>query len=95
MDQKVFPRFAYEINSLTFDIFTKILFGNDIEPIMNKLRDYESSDGTFIKLNFMNFFIRLVKDYVDGYYNPISSMLFFLNHYHLVNPFKRNKRNLH
>ena len=95
VDQKIFPKFAYEINSLTFDIFTKILFGNDIGPIMSTLRDFEANDGTFIKLNFMDLFIHVVKDYVDGYYNPISSILFFLNHYDLVNPFRRNKRNLH
>lgn len=91
---KTFPKFMHEMNTLTFDIFTHILFGKDVDHITSKLKRYELKDGSTDYLNFKDFFMALVKDFVDGYYNPISSVFFYLNHFDLINPFKRNKRNL-
>mmetsp|Transcript_24556 Transcript_24556/g.27225 ORF Transcript_24556/g.27225 Transcript_24556/m.27225 type:complete len:290 (+) Transcript_24556:151-1020(+) len=38
--------------------------------------------------------IRLAKESMDQYYNPITSMLPFLNDYNLVNPYKSYSKNL-
>mmetsp|Transcript_28546 Transcript_28546/g.32629 ORF Transcript_28546/g.32629 Transcript_28546/m.32629 type:complete len:422 (+) Transcript_28546:174-1439(+) len=82
-----------ELNELTFQIFTKILFGNDIDHVLNKLRPYINNENKIEELRFEDFFKKLINDYVYAYYHPLSGILPFLNDYRLVNPFKRNAVN--
>lgn len=85
-----------EVNMITFNIFTTILFGDDTKDIVldhNKKLSYINQDNQIEELKFQTFFGRVFMDFVFGYYNPLSRIFPFLNHYNLVNPFKRNKKN--
>lgn len=85
---------TFEMNMITFTIFTVIMFGDDMEHVATQLIDYESSEGNTAKIELRQYFIRMIHDYTQGWMKPISHLLPFLNEMNLVNPFKRNKQNL-
>lgn len=81
-----------ELGNCTFKIFTSILFGEDIKDM--KSIHYIDKDDKTIELPFKDFFNRLFGDYIQVYYSLWSGIFPFLNDYNLVNPFKRNSKNL-
>lgn len=82
-----------EYNKITFIVITIILFGNDVNQKIGML-DYIQSDDSVVKLHFSDFFIKLVKELSAAGSNPLNLFAPILNTYDVVNPFKRNKKNV-
>ena len=70
-----------------------MIFGDDVEHILQKVRPYINKNGETEMLWFKDFFVRHVNDYVESYYAPLTGVFPFLNDYQLCNPYKRNARN--
>jgi len=85
--------FLKMMNKLTFEIFTCILFGNDVDYLSNELYPFEKSDGTFDKITLCEIFIRLGKDYMIEHYHPLTSIFPPLNDYNLLGQWSRNGKN--
>ncbi|CAI2366208.1 unnamed protein product [Moneuplotes crassus] len=84
----------HQINKLTFDVFTKILFGSDVEALVTKLYPYENPDGIIEDVTLREFLIRLSIKYADQLYNPITFIFPFFAKQKLINPYKRDYKNL-
>ena len=85
--------FMNEMNNLTFNIFTIILFGDDVEYMREDKYPYENADGTVEKLSLCEIFIRLGKEYMVEHYHPLTSLIPPLNDYNLCASWKRNNKN--
>ena len=83
-----------QMNKLTFSIITSILFGSDISSFESKFIDYENENGQIEKLLSRDHLIKLTKDMFENFFNPLSMFFPFVSVYSLVNPFRRNKRNI-
>lgn len=83
----------HEMNMLTFNFFTLVMFGKDMVSMANREIDFEKDDGTFIKMKLSHGLTEITKNFIDGFKNPMTAFAPFLNVYELVNPFKRNRRN--
>ena len=53
-----------------------------------------NKDDVVEHINLWEFFVRLLKDLVDGYFHPVTLVIPFINYYNLTNPFKRNVKNV-
>jgi len=84
----------HSMNVLTFDVFTEVLFGGDVNGLVSKMYPYENEKGITEQLHLREILIRLSKAYLESYYNPIAALLPFVNSYGILNPFKRNNENL-
>ncbi|CAI2366121.1 unnamed protein product [Moneuplotes crassus] len=83
-----------KISYMTNKIFMTILFGADLEDFLVEKHDYETSDGTTAKYNLINFFGHLLTAYhVEGAH-PMTMFFPILNKLNVVNPWKRNFKNL-
>nr|AOQ25840.1 CYP5681B1 protein [Moneuplotes crassus] len=83
----------HEMNSLTFNVFVKIMLGDDIKKLESKLYPYTNPDGKVENITLKEMLIRLTNAYVQHYINPLTFLMPFLNEYHLVNPYKRDYKN--
>ena len=81
------------MNLITMGIFISIILGSDVEEIVKSKKPYIAPDDTLKHLDFTDYFLKLMKDYSDCYMHPSSTLLPFLNHYDLINPFVRIKKN--
>ena len=84
----------HQMNILTFTIFTEVLFGDDVNELVTRLHPYENADGSIEEIPIREMLIRLSKWYLENYYNPLTVMLPFLNEYRIVNPYKRDHKNM-
>jgi cytochrome P450 len=84
----------HEMNMFTFTAFSTVLFGQDMEHVAYKIIPYDHTDGTTEELPMREFFLAMVRDMATAWMHPLTALLPFLNIYNLINPFKRNQRNL-
>lgn len=49
------------MNTLTFDVFIDILFGNDVEKLVSDLHPYINEDGKVENLSLRDILIRIGK----------------------------------
>ena len=87
-------KFVYQMNRLMFSIITSVLFGKDVEQISSKLIEYENRNGVIERIETRDAFLLIFKDLFQGYLNPIGLTFHFVAKYGLINPFKRDKRNV-
>ncbi|CAI2366327.1 unnamed protein product [Moneuplotes crassus] len=91
--------FIEHSNLLTFNVFTSILFGDDMIKLANKLRPYKLPDGTTEFIPMRDLMIKLFKAYFAQNFHPLTSTCHFLSDfnldwcYNLINPFKRDYEN--
>ena len=86
--------FMEEINAITFQLTMGSFFGNDIKNLPTEKFDYEKSDGTIDKLTLSAFFVQLSLDVVAEFVHPLNNIFPIINKKNLINPFRRNGRNL-
>ena len=82
------------MNYFTFTVFMHVLFGKDLQHFATHPVDYINSSDQIEKLAFRDFFIRLTKDLAYAWVHPLKLIFPSLNVYNLVNPFKRNLKNI-
>jgi cytochrome P450 len=92
-DGKV-QRLNHAIDMCTFGIISNVFFGDDVDNIANKLREYYNPDGTMEMIPVREMFVRLPRAFMLQQFNPLTTALPFLNTYNLVNPYKRDDDNL-
>jgi len=83
-----------EMNYFTFTVFMHVLFGKDLQHFATHQVDYINGANQIEKLPFRDFFILLTKDLAYGWVHPLTLTLPILNKYNLVNPFKRDMKNI-
>ena len=83
-----------EMNYFTFTVFAHILFGKDLEHIVMREVEYINNSNEIIKTPFRDFFVLLLKDLAYGWVHPLTLICPSLNKYDLINPFKRNIKNI-
>eukprot|EP00344_Euplotes_crassus_P003458 CAMPEP_0196998858 /NCGR_PEP_ID=MMETSP1380-20130617/4149_1 /TAXON_ID=5936 /ORGANISM="Euplotes crassus, Strain CT5" /LENGTH=150 /DNA_ID=CAMNT_0042415575 /DNA_START=565 /DNA_END=1017 /DNA_ORIENTATION=- len=83
----------HEMNVFTFDVFSDILFGDDVKELVTKLYPYENPDGTTDMIELREILIRLLKSYMDHIFHPLCYVFTFIKEMGLVNPFKRDTKN--
>mmetsp|Transcript_9307 Transcript_9307/g.8978 ORF Transcript_9307/g.8978 Transcript_9307/m.8978 type:complete len:151 (+) Transcript_9307:560-1012(+) len=83
----------HEMNVFTFDVFSDILFGDDVKELVAKLYPYENPDGTTDMIELREILIRLIKAYITHLFHPFSYVFKPIKEMGLVNPFKRDIRN--
>jgi len=71
------------MNMVTFNIFTKILFGDEVDELATKLYPYENPDGATEDITLREFLIRLTREYLATLYNPICFIFPFISNYRL------------
>ena len=86
--------FSKQMNYFTFTAFNQILFGKDLEYISSHKVDYINHSNNTVKLEFREFFICMAKDLAYSWVHPLTLILPILNEFDLVNPFKRNLKNI-
>lgn len=69
--------FSYEISLLTFDIISKILFGRDIDQA-EKIQYLNPYTQEVKALTLAEYFIKYVKDELDGILDPKGHIFSFL-----------------
>lgn len=79
---------------LNFNVFIKILLGNDNIDMMNTKHPYENEDGTFTMMTLGDYTLKTSDAFIDQFLNPLTMIFPFINKYKLCNPYKRNHRNL-
>lgn len=82
------------MNILTFNFFTNVLYGDDVNELAEKCRDYKNPDGSIEELPIREFLLRCMKAYIKQFYNPLTNIFPILNKYNLAGPFKRDFENL-
>lgn len=82
-----------EINHITFNVLSIILFGGSVSDKIQPI-EFENKDGTIAKLSFADHFITLTEELESDSNNPLGLMFPFLMKYMLVQPFKRDKKNI-
>ena len=85
--------FYYYSNILTFNVFTSVLFGEDMKELANKCRPYQNPDGTVEEIPLREFMLKLFKCYYAQLNHPLTNMCRYISDYNLVNPFKRDAAN--
>ncbi|CAI2366304.1 unnamed protein product [Moneuplotes crassus] len=83
----------HEMNVFTFDVFSDILFGDDVKELVTKLYPYENPDGTTEMIELREILIRLLKAYMNHIFHPLCYVFTFIKEMGLVNPFKRDTKN--
>ena len=81
------------LTNTTFDIITKIFFGQDITEKMDKIEYQDPSTGKKSMLKFQEFYPKVAIDQFEGFYNPIGKFFPFLATYNLIDPYKTNAKN--
>jgi len=79
---------------LNFNVFVKILLGTDNMELVNTPHPYINEHDGIEMLTLGDYTLKLSDAFIDQFLNPMSMILPFLNKYQLVNPYKRNHRNL-
>jgi cytochrome P450 len=85
--------FQHAMNTLTFNSFSRILFGKDLEQLINKPIPFVKSDGSIEQVSMVESFIRTGKDYLEEYYSPLASMFPILSSKGLYKQFGINDKN--
>ncbi|CAI2364476.1 unnamed protein product [Moneuplotes crassus] len=80
-------------NVLTFNIFTSVLFGEDMVGLANKVRPYKNTDGTTSMLPLRDIMINVFKAYFIQIFHPLSATMKQVADLNIVNPFKRDHEN--
>ena len=80
-------------SSRIFNIISKIIFGNDLSSNVG-LINFISNDNTVERMEIDKFFVRLWRDLSESFYNPLTAFFPVLNEKNLVNPFKRDYKNV-
>jgi cytochrome P450 len=83
----------YKMNVLTFMTFTNILFGKDVESLIEQTRPFINKNGTVEQLKLRDIFLHLTKDFVEEVFHPITLMFPFACDYNLAGVYRRNKKN--
>jgi cytochrome P450 len=83
-----------QMNRFTFTAFTMVLYGKDMENFVSHKLKYDKSNGTTEDLTFIEYFFTLINEHVEEFSNPVATFFPFVEYYNLVDPFKRNARNL-
>ena len=83
----------FEMNTIAFLIFTHVMFGEDTHHVAEKRLDYEDANGVIQNISLKDFFINVIRDFMNGWSHFVTLVAPFLNQYNLVNPFRRNQRN--
>ena len=78
---------------VTFEIITKIFFGQDITEKMDKMEYICPHTGEKSMLKFQEFYPRVAKEQFEGFYNPKGKLFAFLADYNLIDPYKTNAKN--
>lgn len=60
------------MNYLTFGCFTEMLFGKDVQHLINKEYPYENPDGTVESIKLTEMLIRVVMSYVSQHFSVVS-----------------------
>jgi len=81
------------MNNLTVKILSNLLFGKDIHYLIEKKYTYQNHDGTSDELNLLDFFFKHCENLVAEYYNPITTLLPFVDKNNLFGLWKRNHVN--
>lgn len=84
---------VHSMNVLTFDVFSEMLFGDDVKEIITKPYPYENPNGEIEMIPLREILIRITKCYLNHVFNPLTHMFTFIKDNALVNPFKRDKKN--
>ena len=80
--------------STTFEIITKIFFGQDITDKMDKIEYVCPISGKKSMLKFQEFYPKIAVDEFEAYIDPKGKIIPFLAKYKLIEPFKTNARNV-
>ena len=81
-------------SSITFDVITKIFFGQDITDEKNVIEYVCPFTGKKLMLSFHEYFLKVADNEFEAYIDPKGKLLPFLAEYKLVEPFKTNARNV-
>jgi len=84
----------HEMNLLTFGFFTLVMFGKDMMEVALREIEYEYEDGSIKKISFRDALVEITGSIIEGFKHPITALAPILNTMEIVNPFKRNRRNL-
>ena len=79
--------------AVTFEIITKIFFGQDIIEEMEKMEYICPHTGDKSMLKFHEFFPKCIHEHFDGFFNIKSKIFSFLAEYDLIDPYKTNAKN--
>eukprot|EP00343_Euplotes_focardii_P008025 CAMPEP_0205819602 /NCGR_PEP_ID=MMETSP0206-20130828/2041_1 /ASSEMBLY_ACC=CAM_ASM_000279 /TAXON_ID=36767 /ORGANISM="Euplotes focardii, Strain TN1" /LENGTH=342 /DNA_ID=CAMNT_0053113393 /DNA_START=531 /DNA_END=1559 /DNA_ORIENTATION=- len=82
------------INAVTFHLAMGAFFGNDMQNLPTQKFDYEHSNGTVKGYPLSEFFVHLNVDCVTEFVHPVTNLFTFISDKNLINPWKRNGRNL-
>ena len=84
--------FTQELNKITFNIISKILFGRDIYKI-EKWEYTSPHDGSVTFLSFVDAYFRHVNDELIASFSLKSIAFSFLKKFRITEPFKSNYKN--
>ena len=66
--------FQHKMNQMTFSMFTKVLFGNDIGYLTKTPITFTDDEGKDVQIPVSEAFIRICSDYMVEYYHPVTLM---------------------
>jgi hypothetical protein len=75
--------FPFEINQITFKLFTTIMFCKDIKNLLSQTLSYVSPENEVLDLKFSEYFVRMASDFFGEYSNPLAAFESILAKYHL------------
>ena len=84
--------FTLELNRITFNIITKILFGRDIDK-MEKWEYTSPHDGSVTLLNFDDAYFKYINDEFYANFSIVPRAFPFLKKLKITEPFKSNHKN--
>jgi cytochrome P450 len=85
--------FQHEMSGITFNIFCKVLFGNDVQNLIDQTLPFDIGDGSTKEISMQEYFIRNCNDYLEEYYNPLATMFPILSSKGLYKQFGINDKN--
>ena len=86
--------FLHQMNCITFNILTNVLFGDDVNELKTDRRPFLMNNGQWEDKAFYEAFLMIANNFLFQLINPITTMFPFINNHDLINPYKRDRKNL-
>lgn len=86
--------FLHQMNQITFNILTNVLFGDDVNELKTDKRPYLMENNQWEPQPFSEGLLLLANSFLKQLINPLTTMFPFINKYDLINPYKRDRKNL-
>lgn len=86
--------FQVTVNKIIFNMIISALFGEDKLEFVRKLRPLLKSDGTYDQVDMCELVVAVGNALILHRVDPRTTLIPWVNHYHIFQPYKRDYENL-